>query len=194
MPLKRADWAASDCGGYTGSVKNVVAAALALALASCTAQQQRSTSNSANDAYLVTAVGAKLASVDVDAVTRVHVSAEHGVVTLSGQAHTPAERARYVDAARSVDGVSAVKDDLTINPNAEGLRGQTSDAALTARISAAIAGQAGVNAFHVQPSVHQGNVTLKGTVPSASVHQTILQTVRGIPGVKSVADRIVVQP
>ena len=175
-------------------MKHVVAIALAVALAACSAQQQRSASSSANDAYLVTAVGAKLASVDVDAVTRVHVSADHGVVTLSGQAHNSAERARYVDAAKSVDGVTAVKDVLTINPQAEGLRGQTSDAALTARISAAIAGQAGVNAFHVKPSVHQGNVTLTGSVPSPSVHQTILQTVRGIPGVKSLADQIVVKP
>lgn len=175
-------------------MKTLLAVAFACALAGCTAQQQRSTSSSANDAYLVTAVSAKLATVDVDAVTRVHIAAHDGVVTLSGEAHTAAERARYVDAAKSVDGVNAVKDSLTINPQAEGLRGQTSDAALTARISAAIAGQAGVNAFHVQPSVHQGNVTLKGSVPSASVHQTILQTVRGIPGVKSVADQIVVKP
>jgi osmotically-inducible protein OsmY len=114
------------------------------------------------------------------------------VLTLSGAAHTPAQRDSYVAAAKSVNGVSAVRDELTIDPHAEGLRGQAGDAALTARISAAIAGQAGVNAFHVAPSVHQGNVTLKGTVPSQSVHQTILQTVRAVPGVKGVVDQITV--
>jgi osmotically-inducible protein OsmY len=167
-------------------------AAAALALTACTAQQQQRASSDANDAYLVTAVGAKLASIDVDAVTRVHVAASHGVVTLTGQARSAQERARYDDAARSVSGVTAVQDKLTINPQAEGLRGQAADTALTARISAAIAGQSGVNAFRVQPSVHQGMVTLRGTVPSQSIHQTILQTVRGVSGDKSIDDRITV--
>lgn len=175
-------------------MRTLLALAFIAALAGCTAQQQRSTSNGANDAYLTSAVSAKLASVDVDALTRVHVSVNHGVVTLSGQAHNPAERARYVDAAKSVSGVTSVRDTLTINPQAQGLRGHASDAALTARISAALAGQTGVNAFGVKPSVSNGNVTLTGTVPSASVHQTVLQTVRGLPGVKSLTDRIVVKP
>jgi osmotically-inducible protein OsmY len=35
-------------------------------------------------------------------------------------------------------------------------------------------------------------VTLRGTVPSQSIHQTILQTVRGVSGVKSIDDRITV--
>jgi osmotically-inducible protein OsmY len=171
-------------------VKIWLALALTGVLTACSAQQQKTASNTANDTFLVTAVGAKLASIDVDAVTRVHVAADHGVVTLSGDAHNAAERAQYVQAAQSVDGVTAVNDNLKINPAAQGLRGQTSDAALTARISAAIAGQAGMNAFHIAPSVHQGNVTLKGTVPTQSIHQTILQTVRGIPGVKSITDQI----
>ncbi|HKU68889.1 MAG TPA: BON domain-containing protein [Candidatus Baltobacteraceae bacterium] len=175
-------------------MKILSAFVLAAALAGCSAQDQRATSNTANDAYLVAAVGAKLASVDVDAVNRVRVAASHGVVTLSGEAHDPAERARYVDTAKSVNGVASVRDDLAINPRARGLRGQASDAALSARVSAAIAGQAGVNALHVQPSVHNGNVMLEGTVPSASVHETILQTVRGLPGVKGLTDRITVKP
>jgi hyperosmotically inducible protein len=175
-------------------MRTLLALALVAVLAGCSAQDQRSTSNTANDAYLTSAVAAKIASVDVDALTRVHVSVTRGVVTLSGQAHSPAERARYVDTAKSVSGVKSVRDTLTIDPRAEGLRGHASDAALTARISAAIAGQAGVNAFQVKPAVSGGNVTLSGTVPSASVHQTILQTVRGLPGVKSLTDRITVKP
>lgn len=175
-------------------MKILLVLALAASLSACTAQQQRSTSNSVSNSYLVTAVGANLAAVDVDSATRVHITANNGVITLSGAAHNAAERDRYVAAAKSVKGVTVVRDDLSINPRAEGLRGKTSDAVLTARISATIAGQAGINAFHVSPSVHDGNVTLRGTVPSQAVHQTILQTVRGVPGVKSVVDEIAVKP
>lgn len=172
----------------------LVLAAAALTLAACSAQQQQSASSSANDTYLVTAVGAKIASVDVDAVTRVHVSANHGAVTLTGQALSADERLSYERAARSVNGVTSVRDELTVNPRAEGLRGQASDVALAARISAAIASEAGMNTFHVQPSVRKGNVTLRGKVPTQSVHQTILQTVRGVPGVKNVVDQLHVGP
>jgi osmotically-inducible protein OsmY len=172
----------------------VVPTAFALLLGACTAQEQRSTSTSANDAYLATAVGAKLATIDVDAVTRVHISANNGVITLAGQARSPQERLRYANAAQSVSGVKGVRDELSINPHAEGLRGQANDAALTARISAAIAGQTGVNALHVQPVVHQGHVILRGRVPSQSIHQTILQTVRSLSGVKSVTDQLLVSP
>ncbi len=161
-------------------------------LVACTAHEQQQTNTQVNDAYLVTAVGAKIAAIDVDAITRVHVSASHGVVTLAGQARSAQERLQYDNAAKSVSGVVAVRDRLGINPRAQGLRGQASDAALTARISAAIAGQTGVNALDVQPSVHDGNVTLRGEVKSASVHQTIVTTVRGVPGVKSITDDITV--
>lgn len=181
--------------GHEDIVKSSTAIlALVCVLSACSAQQQRSANTQANDAYLVTAVGAKIAAVDVDALTRVHISSDRGVVTLSGQAHNPQERAKYVDAAKSVSGVVSVRDNLSINPRAEGLRGQAADAALTARVSAAIAGQAGVNAFHVQPSVHRGTVTLRGTVGAQSVHQTIVQTVRGVPGVQNVVDDIAVRP
>lgn len=172
----------------------VLAVAAASILAACSGQQQQSASSSANDTYLVTAIGAKIAAVDVDAVTRVHVSANHGAVTLTGQALSAKERLSYERAAKSVNGVTSVRDELTVNPRAEGLRGQASDAALAARISAAIAGEAGLNTFHVQPSVHKGNVTLRGKVPTQSLHQTILQTVRGVPGVKNVVDQIHVGP
>lgn len=173
-------------------MRAVVLVTAILALAACTAQQQQNASASANDTYLVTAVGTKIATVDVDALTRVHVSASHGVITLTGQARSMQEKVRYEDAAKSVSGVTAVRDQLAINPHAQGLRGRAADAALEARISAAIAGQTGVNAFHVQPSVHQGNVTLRGKVPTQAIHQTILQTVRGVPGVKDVDDRLTI--
>lgn len=172
----------------------LAAVTLASALAACTAQQQQSASTTANDTYLVTAVGTKIASIDVDALTRVHVSSNHGVITLTGQARSVQEKLRYDEAVKSVSGVTAVRDELSVNPRAQGLRDQAADAALAARISAAIAAQAGVNAFRVRASVHEGDVTLRGTVPAQPVHQTILQTVRAVSGVKNVVDRITVGP
>lgn len=162
--------------------------------AACSAPQQQSAQTSAQDTYLTTAVAAKLASVDVDAATAVHVSVDRGIVSLSGQAHTVDERAKYEDAARSVGGVKGVRDDLVVQPGFKGLRGHAADAQLTVRVSAAIASQAGGNVFHVTPSVNDGVVTLDGSVPKRSVHDTIVDSVRHLSGVKAVIDRIQIRP
>lgn len=177
---------------------------LGCGLTACSAQQQqqaqsnaqRATQSTVRDAkqgYLVTAVSAKLLTVDVDAATDVQVSDDNGAITLSGRTRTPAERDRYVAAAKSVGGVVSVKDDLSVNPHLQGVREDALDAALDVRVSAAIAGQAGANAFHIAPSSRNGVVTLTGTVPNRSVDRVIVQTVRGVRGVKSVVDRIAVQ-
>jgi len=178
-------------------MKVVYRLALTLALASlavaCTAQQTQQSQTQAKDLSLVPQVIAKLATVDVDAVTRVHVAQDNGVITLTGEARSSDERGRYVDAAKSIDGVTDVRDQLTIDPNIRGPREQSADAALTAKVEAVIAGQSGVNVFHVSPSVHGGVVVLTGTVPTVATDRVIVQAVRGVDGVKSVTDRISVR-
>jgi len=68
-----------------------------------------------------------------------------------------------------------------------------SDAALAVRVSAAIAAETGVNAFHVKSSANDGVVTLTGTAPNARIDRTILDTARAVPGVKDLVDHIAVQ-
>lgn len=178
--------------------------ALALALAACTAQQQQSTQDqaqqlassapaAAKDAYLVAAVSTKLASVDVDSTTTVHVSASNGIVTLKGKARTAAQRAAYDSAAKSIDGVAGVRDAIAIDPKLRGLRGQTGDAGVTAAVMAAISAQAGVNVFHVSASTHDGIVTLHGTVPTRAIQSTVLDAARSASGVRRVVNDLKIQ-
>lgn len=185
-------------------MKHALVFLFALALAACTAQQQNSAQSSAQqavssapvvakDAYLVTAVSTKLATVDVDSASSVRVAANHGVVTLTGQAHNSPERLRYQQAAAAVPGVTLVRNELTVSQFA-GLRSQAGDAKLTAQVSAAIAAQAGANVFHVTPSVHNGTVTLTGSVNQRSIKDTIIRDVRKIDGVRAVIDHITIQP
>jgi hyperosmotically inducible protein len=184
-------------------IRWISALALAAALGGCTAQQQadardnaqqatKSVPSGVKDAYLTAAVAAALAGVDVDAATSVKTTAHDGAVTLSGQAHSDAERAQYVAAAKAVDGVSSVRDVLSLNPKIQGPKEQGADATLQARISAAIAAQAGINVFHVDVTVRAGAVTLSGNVPSRSTATTIAETVRGVSGVKTVTNHIAI--
>jgi len=170
-------------------VRVLVCVTIAIALTACSGGEQ---SSSASDAYLATAVRANLATVDVDSATAVNVEASNGVVTLTGAAHTELERLEYSHAARSIAGVRSVDDRLLVNPHMQGLRQQSGDATLAARVSTAIAAQAGINVFNVRIAAQNGVVTLEGTVPSQSIEQTIVETARGISGVRRVNSAIVV--
>jgi osmotically-inducible protein OsmY len=65
-----------------------------------------------------------------------------------------------------------------------------SNGALEVKVSAAIASEAGLNAFHISPEARGGIVTLTGTVPNATIHRTVIATVRGVPGVQGIVDRL----
>jgi osmotically-inducible protein OsmY len=67
---------------------------------------------------------------------------------------------------------------------------RTSDAQLKVRVEAAIAGQAGVNVFHVSSDVRQGVVTLTGSVPTTAIQQTVVKAASGVSGVKRVISRL----
>lgn len=170
----------------------VVAFSLFAAFAACSGGQQRNAQNAGNDAYATVAVKAKLAGVDVDSADAVGVAASGGTITLTGKAHSDAERQAYVAAARSVDGVQNVDDRLVVDPNERGVREQSADVTLAGKVSAAIAGQAGINVFHIKVAARDGVVALDGAVPSASIARTIVDTARGVDGVKRVESRIAV--
>jgi osmotically-inducible protein OsmY len=169
----------------------LVACLFFAAVIACSGGQQK---NAGNDAYLTVAVKAKLAAVDVDSTDAVGVAASGGTVTLTGKAHSESERQAYVAAARSVDGVRAVDDRIAIDPHERGVREQSADVTLAGKVSAAIAGQAGINVFHVKVDARDGVVSIDGTVPSNSIARTIVDTARGVDGVKRVVGRITVRP
>lgn len=161
----------------------------------CTAQQQSQTQQSADLARIATEVHTKLALIDPDSTTAVKVTASHdGTVTLSGAARNAKQKAAYDSVAASVSGVRRVDDRLQINPGLRGPSEQFADVALGAKVAANIAAQAGVNAARVKPEVHDGVVTLSGSVSSPSIKSTMLEAARNTSGVKRVIDRIEVKP
>jgi osmotically-inducible protein OsmY len=67
---------------------------------------------------------------------------------------------------------------------------ELNNGALEVKVSAAIASEAGANAFHITPKARDGVVTLTGRVPTAQIRATVLDTARRVPGVTRVIDRI----
>lgn len=163
---------------------------VAVLVAACSPSQQQRAKSDMNDAFIAAQVHARLAGIDAATVSLVTVDVTHGVVTLTGQVHSQREREQADVAARSVAGVTRVVDRLAVNPKAPTANQIEADVQMQARVKAALAAQTGVNALHVQTDVHQGVVTLQGTYPSAPMHEVIVETVRGVPGVRKVVDHL----
>ncbi len=140
------------------------------------------------DALVIAAVKAALTADDPDSTTTVGVSSSNGVVTLAGSVRAASTRARFVQRARSIAGVSRVVDDLRVDPHGPRLKEQVGDVALAARIQAAIAAQLGFEKITV--SVHGGVATLDGTVRDVKTKATAIATARGTSGIRNVVDHV----
>jgi osmotically-inducible protein OsmY len=142
----------------------------------------------ATDAFLTTAIKAKLITIDVNSTTTLGVRVAGGVATLTGTVRTAAERARDVAAAGTVSGIHEVRDQLRVNPHAPDLSGQLGDAALAGRIAGAIFTQTGTTGVKVD--VRNGVVTLSGAIVDPRVRTAAVDTARNTSGVRSVIDQM----
>jgi hyperosmotically inducible periplasmic protein len=172
----------------------LVSGLVTVLVGACSPSQQQRAKSDMNDAFIAAQVHARLAGIDAATVSLVTVDVTHGVVTLTGQVHSQHERGQADLAVRGVAGVTGVVDRLVVNPKAPTAEQIEADVQMQARVKAALAAQTGVNALHVQTDVHQGVVTLQGTYPSAPMHEVILETVRGVPGVHKVVDHMRAAP
>lgn len=144
----------------------------------------------AKDAMLVAAVKARVTAADVDSATSVWVSAHDGAVMLGGAVRTAADIDKVTEAAHAVPGVKSVRAALQVDAHLPTASRQASDLALTTRVMAEIAAQAGINAFSVRAQARAGVVTLEGSVRDRSIESTIVDTTRRTPGVTRVVDRL----
>ena len=123
---------------------------------------------------------------DVDA-SAIGVAAAKGVVTLTGFIDTYAGKLAAERGAKRVRGVRAVANDLEVRLRLERTDPQiAADAALALELRAALADR-------VQAVVHNGHITLTGTVYWLGRKREAESAVRHIPGVRSVSNHIVVE-
>jgi hyperosmotically inducible protein len=142
----------------------------------------------ANDAFLTTAVKAKLITVDINSAASLGVRVKDGVATLTGSVRDAKARAKTVAAARSVHGVREVRDQLHIDSRVPDIGQRLGDAALAGRIAGAIFTQTGTTGVKVD--VHAGVVTLSGHITDPKVRNAAVDTARNTSGVQSVIDQM----
>lgn len=109
-----------------------------------------------------------------------------GAVTLRGTVASPRQRDVAVHIAKSIPGVTFVSDELVLDP-----RDRTEDAEIRGAALQALMSNA-VLAEHVDVTVRDGWLTLKGEVKHQADSDAAFDAVCGLPGVGGITNKITV--
>lgn len=146
------------------------------------------TTQTLKDGLLAAKIRAEVVAVDVDAATHLGVHVHEGDVLMSGIVRSSSERSKIDVAVRKVGGVKQLHDEIRIDPKAQSF--SSGDFALAAHATASLAAQTGINAAGIRVSAENGVITLRGSVPSASIKTTAVESVEHLGGVKRVVDEL----
>jgi osmotically-inducible protein OsmY len=117
----------------------------------------------------------------------IHSTVTAGVVTLEGVVTTPIEREEVERVVGRLKGVRRLDNRLHVSRVLEA-------DAVAASIRQALNRRSVREAAHLTVRVHEGRVTVEGTVQSREERSTILGAVRGTRGVQAIEDRLTVEP
>ena len=119
------------------------------------------------------------------------VTADEGVVTLTGHVSSYAEKLAALAATRRVKGVLGVADDIKVRHPTDK---KTADDQIAKRATAILEWSAGVPEGTIQVTVRNGWVTLAGNVEWFYQRKLAEEAVRKLSGVIGVFNKIEVQP
>lgn len=151
-------------------------------------------------------VGFRLDTNDITRKYTIHSKVSNGVVTLTGDVATAAQKAEAEKLARSVDGVVKVENNITVNPDADksvtdrmksGMN-KTGDAITDAWITTKVKwflakdeGLGSTTSINVDTKDHV--VTLKGTVKTVADKTRAVELANKTDGVKRVVDELTIK-
>jgi hyperosmotically inducible protein len=139
---------------------------------------------------------------------KIDVSTQDGIVTLSGDVSSAAERRQAVALARATDGVKDVRDNLRVtaasapeppaaagaSPRAMASARIANDDWIETRIQSRFFLEDELKTEEIEISSASGKVTLDGAVDSADAKETAEEIARETSGVDTVINRIAVAP
>lgn len=123
---------------------------------------------------------------------------KEGVVTLTGEASSEAQKELTTEYATDVDGVKAVKNEMTISANSEpeplSLSVMIDDASISAQVRAALFTHRSTSAFQTSVLTSDGIVTVGGIAKNEAEKDLVTKLVSDIRGVKSVVNNMIIKP
>lgn len=126
------------------------------------------------------------------------IDVKDGVVTLTGDADSAAQKELTGEYAKDIDGVKDVKNEIAVVPpaaNETRTAGEKfDDASITAQIKLALLTHRSTSAIKTTVTTRKGVVTLTGSAKNDAEKALVTKLVNDINGVKSVTNNMSVEP
>ncbi|MCD6050427.1 MAG: transport-associated protein [Verrucomicrobia bacterium] len=130
--------------------------------------------------------------------TKTDVNVKDGVVILSGEASSMAQKELTTEYAKDVEGVKSVKNEMTVATapvtTSETVGEKIDDASITAQVKSALVSHRSTSAFKTKVSTTDGIVTVSGSAKNEAEKSLVTKLVSDIHGVISVNNNMVVAP
>jgi osmotically-inducible protein OsmY len=129
--------------------------------------------------------------------TKTDVNVKDGVVTLSGEASSMAQKELATEYAKDIDNVKEVKNEMTV-AKAPVMPGETmgekiDDASITAQVKSSLLSHRSTSALKTKVETTDGVVTLGGIAKNAAEKSLVTKLVTDINGVSSVINNMTIE-
>jgi osmotically-inducible protein OsmY len=149
-----------------------------------------------SDAWLATKVKTALLFHRNVRATKTDVNVTAGIVILSGEASSLAQKELATEYATDVEGVKGVKNEMTVAKNPaqpnETISEKIDDASITAQIKSSLMSHRSTSAMKTKVSTADGVVTLSGIAKNDAEKSLVTKLVNDINGVKSVVNNMTI--
>ena len=128
--------------------------------------------------------------------TKTEVNVKDGVVTLTGEASSLAQKELTTEYAKDVEGVKAVKNLMTVAKSAASQTGsggeKVDDASITAQVKASLLAHRSTSALQTKVTTTEGVVTISGEAKNAAEKSLVTKLATDIEGVKNVINNMTI--
>jgi hyperosmotically inducible periplasmic protein len=128
--------------------------------------------------------------------TKTDVNVRDGIVTLSGEASSQAQKELTTEYAKDIDNVKEVKNEMTVaktpaTPDAT-IGDKIDDASITAQVKSSLLSHRSTSALKTKVETTDGVVTLSGTAKNAAEKTLVTKLVTDINGVNNVINNMTI--
>ena len=128
--------------------------------------------------------------------TKTDVNVKDGIVTLSGEATSMAQKELTTEYAKDIDNVKEVKNEMTVAKNPakpeETVGEKIDDASITAQVKASLLSHRSTSALKTKVQTTDGVVTVSGIAKNAAEKSLVTKLVTDIDGVSSVVNNMTI--
>jgi hyperosmotically inducible periplasmic protein len=129
--------------------------------------------------------------------TKTDVNVRDGIVILSGEASSQAQKELTTEYAKDVEGVKEVKNQMTVaksskTPSVETMSDKIDDASITAQVKSSLMSHRSTSAIKTKVKTNDGVVTLTGVAKNAAEKSLVTKLVTDINGVTSVINNMTI--